>query len=136
MTINNVENAVPQNQNNNSGQGANSQVPEEVANRFNWGVFTLSWIWGIGNNTYITFLFLAITLIPGIGKYLGLITCVIFGKYGNKWAWQNKKWKSIEHFHKVQKTWACWGIGLMVVLISISVLSVIAAILLSLSQAQ
>ncbi len=42
MTINNVENAVPQNQNNNSGQGANSQVPEEVANRFNWGVFTLS----------------------------------------------------------------------------------------------
>ena len=114
MTINNVENAVPQNLNNNSGQGPNSEVPDEVANRYNWGAFTFSWIWGLGNKTYITLLTLVLVFIPFVGNIAAIIANIIFGIKGNRWAWQNKQWKSIEHFHKVQKTWACWGIGLMI----------------------
>ena len=115
MTINNVENAVPQNLNNNSGQGPNSEVQDEVANRYNWGAFTFSWIWGLGNRTYITLLTLVLVFIPFVGNIAAIIANIIFGIKGNRWAWQNKQWKSIEHFHKVQKTWACWGIGLMIV---------------------
>ena len=55
---------------NNSGEGANAQVPEAIAKQFNWGVFLLNWIWGLGNNTYITFVIFAVSLlsfIPLIG---------------------------------------------------------------------
>ena len=39
---------------NNSGQGAGTQPPAEVLTGFNWGAFLLNWIWGCGNNTFIT----------------------------------------------------------------------------------
>ncbi len=50
----------------------------------------------------------------------------VLGFKGNEWAWQNRKWDSIEHFKTVQKIWMKWGIGVIVVLV---VLPIIAAIL-------
>ena len=35
--------------------------------------------------------------------------CFVLGAYGNEWAWRNKRWESVEHFHRVQATWAGWG---------------------------
>ncbi len=118
MTINDLSTEQPKEPTteleNNSGQGPNTEVPDIVAKRFNWGAFTFSWIWGLGNKTYITLLTLVLVFIPFVGNIAAIIANIIFGIKGNRWAWQNKQWKSIEHFHKVQKTWACWGIGLMI----------------------
>ena len=46
---------------NNSGAGPDSHVPDVVAKRFNWGVFFLTWIWGLGNKSFITFLLCTIS---------------------------------------------------------------------------
>ena len=94
---------------NNSGQGPDSPVLDIVAKRFNWGAFLLTWIWGLGNRTYITLLvFVGVILgiIPFIGWLIPLGLSIWFGIKGNTWAWQNRKWKSVEHFHEVQRKWA------------------------------
>lgn len=85
---------------NNSGQGKMSAMPPELTG-WNWGAFFLTWIWGIGNNTFIAFL----TFIP----IVNFVMIFVLGANGNEWAWQNKKWMSIEHFQKVQRLWAIWG---------------------------
>jgi len=90
---------------NNSGQGKLAALPPQLYG-WNWGAFFLTWIWGIGNNTTIAFL----TWIP----IANLVMIFMLGVKGSEWAWQNKRWKSIEHFKKVQKLWAVWGFILFV----------------------
>jgi len=88
---------------NTSGQGSAAVLPPELK-KWNWGAFFLSWIWGIGNGVWIAF----------IAFILGIIWSIVLGIKGNEWAWQHKKWNSIEHFQKTQRTWAKWGIGLFI----------------------
>ncbi len=86
-------------------------LPPELQ-KFNWGAFLLSWIWGIGNNSYITmwaFLAAVLVYIPFIGPFIPLALCIWFGTQGNQWAWQNREWNSVEHFNEVQKKWAIGG---------------------------
>jgi len=71
---------------------------------WNWGGFLLTWIWGIGNRTYVSFL----SLIPG----LGLLVAIFLGIRGNEWAWKNRRFESAEQFIKVQKIWSIWGLVL------------------------
>ena len=83
---------------NNSGQGPNTPVLDIVSKKINWGACLLTWIWGLGNKSYVTLLVFLVCMIPFVGiiAYLG---CQIwFGIKGNEWAWQNKRWNSIEHF--------------------------------------
>ena len=86
---------------NSSGQGPAAVVPAEVA-RWNWGAFLLTWIWGIGNNTFIALL----AFIP----LVGFVMMFVLGARGSAWAWQNKKWDSIEEFRAVQRKWAKWAL--------------------------
>jgi Cytochrome oxidase complex assembly protein 1 len=97
---------------NTSGQGKNAIVPAEV-NRWNWGAFFLSWIWGICNNTYIAFL----VFIP----FANLVMMFILGAKGSAWAWQNKRWDSIEQFRAVQRKWAVWGVVVIIGIITLLV---------------
>ena len=90
---------------NNSGQGKLATLPPQLYG-WNWGAFFLTWIWGIGNNTTIAFL----TWIPVANFFM----IFMLGAKGTEWAWQNKRWNSIEHFKKVQKLWAIWGFILFV----------------------
>ena len=109
----------PANLANNSGQGKESPVLDIISKRFNWGAFFLSWIWGLGNRSYITLLIFPVSLlglIPFAGFFVTLGLCIWFGIKGNTWAWQNKQWKSIEHFHEVQKKWAIGGIITIILL--------------------
>ncbi len=86
---------------NTSGQGTIAVIPQEIRG-WNWGAFLLSWIWGLGNSVWIALL----ALIP----YVGLIMAIVLGVKGNEWAWQNKRWDSIEHFKRTQSAWAKWGV--------------------------
>jgi hypothetical protein len=76
-------------------------IPAEI-DRWNWGAFFLNWIWGIGNNTYVALL----ALIP----FFGFIMLFVLGAKGSVWAWRNGRWDSIEHFKRVQRLWAIWGL--------------------------
>ena len=102
---------------NNSGQGKGTPVPDIVAKKFNWGAFGLTFIWGLFNKTYITLLVIPTLFLGALGLLIQFILGIWFGIKGNTWAWQNKKWNSIEHFQSVQKKWAvaflCVGIASM-----------------------
>lgn len=104
---------------NNSGQGSASVLPTELKG-WSWGAFTLHWIWGIGNQVWIAFLVLV----------LNIIWAIVLGIKGREWAWQSKKWDSIEHFKKTQRTWDKWGKILFIIAIVISVLYFIVAMVL------
>ncbi|MDC6170494.1 cytochrome c oxidase assembly factor Coa1 family protein [Paucibacter sp. XJ19-41] len=86
---------------NNSGQGAAATVPADL-DRWNWGAFLLSWIWGIGNNTFIAFLM----FVP----LVNFAMIFVLGVKGSAWAWRNKRWDSAEQFRAVQRRWAQWGV--------------------------
>ncbi len=73
--------------------------------RWNWGAFLMTWIWGLGNGTYIALL----ALIP----VLNLVMAIILGIKGGKWAWQNRRWENIDHFTRVQGLWTAFGFGLL-----------------------
>lgn len=91
---------------NNSGLGSASSLPSELEG-VNWGAFFLTWIWGIGNRVWLSFL----VFVPG-GNYV--MPWVLLIK-GNEWAWKNKRWQSVQEFREVQRKWALIGIVLTVV---------------------
>ncbi len=103
---------------NTSGQGESSQVPVEIK-KWNWGAFFMTWIWGIGNQTYIALL--------GLIPLVNIVMMFILGAKGNQWAWQNKRWDSIEHFKRVQRRWSQVALGLillwLIITIAVAVLS-------------
>ena len=76
-------------------------IPPEI-DRWNWGAFFLSWIWGLGNGTPIALL----TLVP----LVGFVMIFVLGAKGSRWAWRNKRWDSVEHFKRVQRKWAIAGV--------------------------
>jgi hypothetical protein len=96
-------------------------IPWEIRG-WNWGAFGLSWIWGLGNDTYISLL----ALIP----IVNIVMMFVLGARGNEWAWRNGHWDSIEHFKAVQRRWtAAW-----LILVGISVVLVLVIILIAASS--
>ena len=75
-------------------------IPNELR-KWNWGAFLLTWIWGVGNKSYLPMW----ALIP----YFNFIWGFVCGAKGNEWAWENQKWESVEQFNKTQEQWAMWG---------------------------
>ena len=94
---------------NTSGTGKSAILPPEIKG-WNWGAFWLTWIWGIRNKTWIAFL----TFIP----FFGFVWAFFLGAKGNKWAWQNEKWESIEQFKESQHRWAKWGLIIFIIVMS------------------
>ena len=107
---------------NTSGQGKSAVVPQEVRG-WNWGAFLLTWIWGIGNRVWLAFLvFLPIPL-------AAFAMSIVLGVKGSEWAWQSRKWDSIEGFKRTQRVWAYWGIGILCVSLLLTVVAVAIAII-------
>ena len=92
--------------------GTNYPVPPDIKG-WSWGGFLLTWIWGLGNNVWISLISI-LDFIPYIGWIISLTMRIILGVRGNEWAWQHKKWDSIEHFQRTQRKWMWWGIGTIV----------------------
>lgn len=111
---------------------AKSELPTEYQ-KFNWGAFLLTWIWGIGNKTYIAFVIFAVSLlniIPFVGWIAPLAFSIWLGIKGNEFAWKNNHWDNLEQFNNVQRKWAMWGgivIGISIFLIFIGALILSAA---------
>ena len=86
-------------------------IPREI-DRWNWGAFLLNWIWGVGNNTFIALL----ALIP----FFGIVMMFVLGAKGSRWAWRNGRWDSVEHFKRVQRLWAIWGLVIWIGVIALA----------------
>ena len=89
-------------------------------NSFNWGAFLMGWIWCLGNGKkglgVLLFLLYCFMNIPYIGILFsipGLIISFWLGVRGNKIAWNNKAWKSVEEFEKAQRSWTIAGVILL-----------------------
>lgn len=85
--------------------GLPREIPPEL-DRWNWGAFLLNWIWGLGNNTFLALLVFA--------PFIGFVMPFVLGAKGSAWAWRNGRWTSVEHFQRVQRKWAIWGLVAMV----------------------
>lgn len=68
---------------------------------WNWGAMMYGWIWGIANGTYMPLL----ALIP----ILNAFWWIVCGIKGNEWAMNGGKWKTVEEFNAVQKSWNTAG---------------------------
>ena len=105
------------------------QIERELG-KWNWGAFYFGWIWGVFNKTWISTIDFGVwilsiyvqksntapvkILIPSLIIFIIWLGLHIwFGIKGNIWAWQNKRWRNIEHFHKIQKRWAIVGLVIM-----------------------
>ncbi|WP_286240281.1 hypothetical protein [Neptuniibacter halophilus] len=82
---------------NNSGQGKVASYPDGVRG-WSWGGFFFNWLWAIFNRTWIGLL----ALVP----YIGFVMVIVLGIKGRQWAWENKRWDSVEHFQRVQRRWS------------------------------
>lgn len=83
-----------------------ANVPAELSTeleRWNWGAFGLSWIWGIGNRTPAAWF----ALVPFVG-WFGMP--FLLGLKGNEWAWRNGNWPDLETFRRAQQKWAKWAL--------------------------
>jgi hypothetical protein len=83
-----------------------TQSESDQLRGWNWGAFMFSWIWGIFNRVWLSFL----VFIPG----LGTIWAFVLGAKGNEWAWKAKHWESMDAFKRHQKAWKPWAIVLFI----------------------
>lgn len=83
--------------------------------KWNWGAFTFTWMWGIFNKSYKTFL----TFIPLFGFFY-MFVC---GSKGTQWAWENRQWDSEADFKRSVKVWNRWGLGIIIINIVLLTLS-------------
>ena len=90
---------------NTSGAGPGTAIPAS-ARGLSWGGFFLNWIWGIYHRTWLALL----ALLP----VANLIVPIWLLFKGRELAWQNRRWKSVEHFNRVQRIWGIVGTTLFV----------------------
>lgn len=100
---------------NTSGKGIAAQTPHELSG-WNWGAFLLTWIWGIGNNSYIAFL----AFVPLVNLFVPFY----LGAYGNDLAWKNKYWHDVTDFKRTQRKWTIAGIIITCIVIIVSVINI------------
>ena len=119
---------------NTSGQGYSAVVPPEIKG-WNWGAFLATWVWAIGNKVWIgllAFIPWAVSLAMlwrGWGgaslqflfyttSLVSLLLAIILGIKGRRWAWQKRKWQSVEQFRGTQRIWAYYGLAFLLATIA------------------
>lgn len=86
-----------------------SEIDKEIE-KWNWGAFFCSWLWGAFNGIYWPLFIILIAGIPYVGQVCSLCLCVYLGLNGSKMAWRTGKYHSFERFKNAQKNWAIGGI--------------------------
>ena len=113
---------VSENIDNNSGQGKLDDLPSGIKG-WSWGACFFTIPWAIHNRTWIG-LWAIVTIFIGI---FAIPFNIFLGIKGREWAWQNRKWKNIEHFESVQKK---WSIAVAIFWVAIPIVGIIIATLL------
>jgi len=106
-----------------------NELPLELK-KYNWGPLCSSFIWGFFNgmpkNILITFIVLWVCcLIPVINILTGLGSLglqIWAGTKGNEWAWNHKKWNSVEEFNNHQVKWVIYPIAIALIIAGFIVL--------------
>ena len=105
-------------------------------NKFNWGAFLLSWIWGICNGVYWSLIILVLDIVSYFldladANILSTIICIIsfivglfLGIFGNREAWKSGRFKNAEKFVMVQRKWTkgaliFWGVIILLIILII-----------------
>jgi hypothetical protein len=102
------------------------QIPR-IIDAWNWGAFSLSWLWGICNGIYWPLVIIVCNFIPYVGPVIGLCICIYLGLKGNKLAWDvaiNKN-VDISKFTESQDKWNMAGI----IVLSISIIILLGRIM-------
>lgn len=97
---------------------------------FNWSAFFIGWLWAIFNGAWqsvwpIVLLQVIFFIFSKIFLGLLFLVCIFIlevyiGIKGNEWAYYGtKKWDSLEHFRRVQRSWVGASIVISLVLNSI-----------------
>ena len=100
------------------------EIPQEI-NKWNWGAFLLTWIWGVGNGLYWPLAIIIVGLIPYVGWAASLAASIYLGMKGSELAWKAKDWESIEHFKRIQHNWMIAGICALGVYLLITIITFI-----------
>lgn len=105
---------------------AQQDIPDGVRG-WSWGAFLLTWIWAIGNNTWIGLL----ALIP----YVNIPVGIWLGIKGREMAWRNGRWDNLEHFLRVQRAWSRWAVGIILTIFTVAMLFLFIAVGMGVSHA-
>lgn len=122
------------------------EIPKNI-DKWNWGAFFLSWIWGIMNGVYwplyVALVFLFLYLVAGTSMSIDFLWFIVYtgmsialGINGNKWAWKAKHWNSADDFQETQRKWSFAGLclfGITIFILFIAIVFFQAAIFTSLS---
>jgi len=71
--------------------------------KWNWGGFGCCFIWAAAMNLWGWFV---LGLLPVVSWFASFY----LGVYGNRLAWQSRRWASFEQFKETQRIWNVWGI--------------------------
>lgn len=108
-----IENSSPETPTSRVNSSIESQELEKELSRWNWGAFLLTWIWGLFHKVWWSLLVL-IPIWP-----VSLFIAVLLGARGNRLAWRNKKYLSLDEFRKSQKRWAYSGLLVFIIIITL-----------------
>lgn len=86
-----------------------SEIDKEIE-KWNWGAFFCSWLWGTFNGIYWPLACILISVVPYLGQVCSLCLCVYLGLNGSKMAWRKGKYENFDRFKKAQRLWAIFGI--------------------------
>jgi hypothetical protein len=95
---------------NNSGQGSASMVPSEIKRQWNLGALLLPWFWFLPNRVWFGLWVWVLGFLPWIGGFITWGFALAMAVNGNRWAWQSRRWKSVEVFQKHQRYWVIAGV--------------------------
>jgi hypothetical protein len=98
---------------------ATERADDSPLQGFNWGAFSLTWIWSLRNGSLnvTTVVLLILCLTPYLGLAFALALAVYSGITGNQRAWRNGKWRDREHFVSVQRRWTVFGLVQLIIAI-------------------
>jgi serine/threonine-protein kinase len=81
-------------------------VPDEIPG-WNWGAFLLPGLWCLSNQVWLGLIAWSGLFTAGLGW---LAIGILMGAKGNEWAWQGRRWRSVEAFKAHQRIWTVVGL--------------------------
>ncbi|MBR6099133.1 hypothetical protein IKP85_05235 [bacterium] len=123
----------------NNQQTVNAAELETELRKFNWGACGCTWMWGLGNGSFnktwhvliVQGVWILMNYIPFL-NILGLLTLpayiglmIYYGFNGNRWAFENRAWWSLEDFTATQRRWAIVTITVLCITILCVIIGII-----------